>query len=104
MKHLRATTVRLALALSLAWTLGLPVPIAGLPGAITAAEAQQSAARFSPAQAAALVQKRVGGKVLKVDTLERGGRVIYRVKILQEDGRIRTLNVDGQSGKVLKQQ
>ncbi|WP_036188651.1 PepSY domain-containing protein [Marinimicrobium agarilyticum] len=103
MKHLRAITLRLALALSLAWTLGLPVPFAGLPSAMPAAEAQP-AARFSPAQAAALVQKQVGGKVLKVDTFERGGRVIYRVKILQQDGRIRTLNVDGQSGKVLKQQ
>lgn len=103
MKHLRAITLRLALALSLAWTLGLPVPISGLPSAISVAEAQEPAARFSPAQAAALVQKQFGGKILKVDTFERGGRVIYRVKILQEDGRIRTLNVDGQSGKVLNQ-
>ncbi|WP_347332028.1 PepSY domain-containing protein [Marinimicrobium locisalis] len=104
MKHLRAITVRLALALSLAWTLGLPVPLPGLPGPVAAAQAQQAEARLSPAQAAALVRKKVGGKVLKVSTLERGGRVIYRVKILQESGRIRTISVDGQSGKVLKQQ
>lgn len=101
MKHLRAITLRLALALSLAWTLGLPVPLAGLPSAVPAAEAQRPA-RLSPAQAAALVQKHFGGRVLKVDAFEHGGRIIYRVKILQQDGRIRTINVDSQSGKVLK--
>ncbi|WP_152521659.1 PepSY domain-containing protein [Marinimicrobium sp. LS-A18] len=85
--------------------------LAGAPLSQTVSAAPQSAqilpiaqaeSRVSASRAAAIVQKRYGGKVLKVDTQNRGGRVVHRIKILQDNGRISTVMVDGQSGQILK--
>lgn len=58
-------------------------------------------ARISASQAAAIVAKRYGGKVMNVSTRQSGGGVIYGVKILQNSGHMRTVNVDGQTGAIL---
>ncbi len=84
--------------------------LGGAPLSLTANAAPQSAhtllvaqseSRVSASHAAAIVQKQYGGKILKVDSQNRGGRIVHRVKILQDNGRIRTLSVDGQSGQIL---
>gem|GEM_PF-1189727 len=59
------------------------------------------AASISSSQAAEAVQSRFGGRVLNVDRRERDGRAIYRVKVLQDNGRIRTVLVDANSGRIL---
>lgn len=61
----------------------------------------EARAQIKPARAAAIAQKHYGGKVMSIDSRERDGRVIYRVKLLQEDGRLRNVRVDGRTGKVL---
>lgn len=58
-------------------------------------------ASISSSQAAETVRARFGGRVLNVDRREREGRVVYRVKILQDDGRLRTVLVDASSGRIL---
>ena len=58
-------------------------------------------ARISASQAAAIVQQRYGGKVMNVSTRQSGNGVIYGVKILQNSGHMRTVNVDGQTGAIL---
>ena len=58
-------------------------------------------ARISASQAAAIVQQRYGGKVMTVSTRQSGNGVIYGVKILQNSGHMRTVNVDGQTGAIL---
>lgn len=63
-------------------------------------EVAQPRARISASRAAAIVQKQYGGKVMNVRTRDRGDRVIYRVKLLVE-GRMRSVSVDGNSGKIL---
>lgn len=80
-------------------------PGAGLTHAQTAASASNQSARTAGAQIAAadaaeIVRRQYGGRVMGVKTLQRDGRVIYQVRILQDDGRMRTISVDGHSGKI----
>lgn len=64
-------------------------------------QGNEAQAQIKPARAAAIAQKRYGGKVMSIDSRTHNGRVIYRVKLLQEDGRLRHVRVDGRTGKVL---
>ena len=57
--------------------------------------------RISSARAAAIVQQRYGGKVMNVSARQSGGTVIYRVKILQSSGHMRTVSVNGETGAIL---
>lgn len=66
-----------------------------------AQNSQRAEPRVSAAEAAAIVQKAYGGKVMNVSTRHRDGRIIHRVKLLQNDGRMRTVSVDGNNGKIL---
>lgn len=61
----------------------------------------ESRPRISAGQAASIVQRRYGGQVVDVDMRQSGGRVIYRVRILQDDGRIRTVRVNGETGEIM---
>lgn len=58
--------------------------------------------KLSPAQAAALVRTKVGGQVMSVNSQRSESGVIYGVKVLN-DGRMRVINVDGQTGQLLNQ-
>lgn len=49
-------------------------------------------------QAAALAQERYPGKIVRVQTDKQN----YRIRVLQADGRVITVLVDGQSGRVKK--
>ena len=52
-------------------------------------------------EAAATARSATGGRVLSVDPQQRRGRTIYRVKVLLKGGRVRVLNIDGQTGELL---
>jgi hypothetical protein len=41
------------------------------------------------------------GKVLSADTVEEGGRPVYRIRILNDEGRVRGLRYDGNTGRPL---
>lgn len=58
------------------------------------------APQISPAEAAELVRKKVGGQVMSVNTQQRDSGVVYGVKVLN-DGRMRVIHVDGQTGRLL---
>lgn len=58
--------------------------------------------KISPAQAATLVRTKVGGQVMSVNSHRNQSGVIYGVKVLN-DGRMRVINVDGQTGQLLNQ-
>jgi len=60
------------------------------------------APRLSPAEAAELVRNKVGGQVMSVNTQQNDTGVIYGVKVLNA-GRMRVINVDGQTGQLLNQ-
>ncbi len=57
--------------------------------------------RISASEAAARVQRRVGGRILAVETVQaRGGRYYYRIKILTRRGEVRVYRVDAGSGRM----
>lgn len=57
---------------------------------------------ISPAEAAEVVRKKVGGQVMSVNTQHRETGVVYGVKVLN-DGRMRVIHVDGHTGRLLNQ-
>lgn len=59
------------------------------------------AGAISKSEAAELARARYGGRVLKVDEVSNGGRVVYRVRLLLDGGRIKTVNIDGNSGNIV---
>jgi uncharacterized membrane protein YkoI len=75
------------------------------PSAVNAApnfEFQRVAqATISETQAIQIALRSVPGKVLSASLQEQGERSYYRVKILSNDGRVRTVTVDAQNGRVL---
>lgn len=64
-------------------------------------ELVQGAPEIGPDEAAAIVRSRTGGKVLSVRTAQRGGSVVYRVKVLK-GGYVRIYQVDARSGSILE--
>jgi len=70
--------------------------------AVMAAEAVPAArrARISLDQAVAMVLGRYGGKVIRAETRTRNGRTIHSIKLLTDDGRVRTVQVDGETGQI----
>ncbi|MDG4554893.1 MAG: hypothetical protein P9E24_11740 [Candidatus Competibacter sp.] len=53
-----------------------------------------------PDRAANAARRATGGRVLGVQGSERDGQPGYRVRILQPDGRVRSLHYDADSGAV----
>jgi uncharacterized membrane protein YkoI len=53
-----------------------------------------------PAAAAEAARGATGGRVLGVRAKRAKGRIVYRVKVLLPEGRVRTVTVDGASGRV----
>jgi uncharacterized membrane protein YkoI len=49
--------------------------------------------------AAAVVQKNSGGRVLAVEKTERDGRTFWRVKVLTPQGEVKIVMVDAASGR-----
>ena len=55
----------------------------------------------SLSQATQLALQRNPGRVVRAETVERSGRRIHEVRILGADGRVRTIRVDANSGRIL---
>ena len=77
-----------------AWTSAAPPWRAGAGTEIAASNG------ISLEQAVSMVRQRTGGKVLRADARERGGRDVYRIRVLLPDGRVRTFHVDARTGRI----
>ena len=55
----------------------------------------------SLAQATAMAQSRFQGRVVKAETVQVGDRLVHEIRILGDDGRVRTVRVDAQTGSFL---
>lgn len=55
----------------------------------------------SLAQATAIAQSRFQGRVIRAETMQMGDRVVHEVRILGDDGRVRTVRIDAQTGSFL---
>jgi uncharacterized membrane protein YkoI len=77
--------------------IGLVLAAAVNPPALSQ-EANSDSPRYSLDDAITLVKEKVGGRVLRAETLQHDNRTVYQVRIITDDGRVRTINVDAQSG------
>ena len=64
-------------------------------------EAPTQRGGVSLAQATAMAQGRYHGKVVRAATYTQGDRQIHEIRILGDDGRVRTVLIDAQSGAFL---
>ncbi len=56
----------------------------------------------SPTDAALRAQQHVDGKVMNVRKFQDENKTLYGVKVLQKNGRMKTVNVDANSGDILE--
>jgi uncharacterized membrane protein YkoI len=61
---------------------------------------RQSAPRppYTLDEAVMLVKEKTAGRVLRAETQQRGERTIHRIRVITDDGRVRTIDVDAQRG------
>lgn len=57
--------------------------------------------RFTLDQAVDKVRAKFGGKIIKASTRRQKGRPVHIIKILDDNGRVHTVRVDGISGQIL---
>jgi hypothetical protein len=67
---------------------------------VTAFPAQRGGG-VSLAQATAIATSRFQGRVVRAETVNRGDRVVHEIRILGDDGRVRTVRIDAQTGSFL---
>lgn len=101
----RVPAACLAGALLAAATLAAARPVPPAPPALqweaapTAAVAQGGPVSLE--QAVERASKRFSGRVAKAETTTRGGRRIHEIRILGQDGRVRIVRIDAQTGQFL---
>ena len=49
---------------------------------------------ISHGEAIAIAQRRYGGKVLSADLLKQGKSPVYRIKLLMDEGRVKTVHIN----------
>jgi uncharacterized membrane protein YkoI len=55
----------------------------------------------SLAQATSMAQGRYPGRVVRAEPVQMGDRLVYEIRILGDDGRVRTVRIDAQTGSFL---
>jgi uncharacterized membrane protein YkoI len=60
----------------------------------------QASASVSLAQATQMVREQTGGQVLRAETKRDKGRAVHRIRVLTDDGRVRTWHVDAETGRI----
>ena len=48
------------------------------------------------------IRRQTGGRVLSADTVRGDGRTVHEIKVLTDQGRVRHLRVDGETGEVIR--
>jgi hypothetical protein len=60
----------------------------------------QASGNVSLSQATQMVRERTGGQVLRAETKRDKGRAVHRIRVLTEDGLVRTWHVDAETGRI----
>lgn len=98
-----AAALGLWLASAAAPSLARPIPGPAQPffdEPVPTAEVAQRGS-ISLAQATAMAQRRYQGRVVRAETVMKGGRTVHEIRILGEDGRVRTVRIDAETGAFL---
>jgi hypothetical protein len=56
---------------------------------------------ISLGQATAMARSRYPGRVVRAEAVMMGDRVVYEIRILGDDGRVRTVRIDAQTGSFM---
>lgn len=70
------------------------------PAAAQPLQLAQASNGISLAEATRMVRDRTGGQVLRAETKRDKGRTVHRIRVLTEDGRVRTWHVDAETGRI----
>ncbi|MBB3063356.1 PepSY domain-containing protein [Microbulbifer rhizosphaerae] len=100
---LRPTSVVLALLLSLsAAPLHAELHVELIDGSVRyqAEFLRVQSNSISRDQAAEIVKRRYGGKILAISEVQKGGRSLYRIKGLSDKSQVYVVYVDKQSGRI----
>lgn len=81
------------------------VMLGGAVSPVTPAAAEplrmaQAGRGISLAEATSMVRERTGGQVLRAETKRDKGRIVHRIRVLTDDGRVRTWHVDAETGRI----
>lgn len=57
--------------------------------------------RLTVDQAVRIAKRAVRGRVLSAERIDSLGPLVYRVKVLLDSGRVRTVYVDGETGDII---
>lgn len=79
-------------------TAGAMAPVT--PVAAEPLRVAQASNGISLAQATRMVREQTGGQVLRAETKRDKGRTVHRIRVLTEDGRVRTFTVDAETGRI----
>ncbi len=55
--------------------------------------------KYSLDDAVKMVRDKTDGEVVRAETREKSGRVVHRIRVMTKDGRVRTFEIDAQTGK-----
>ena len=76
-------------------------PAQPLPAEVLIEEIILASGRMSLDQAIAMVERRFNARVVRAETREHKGRVVYKLRLLDEgSGRVWTVEVDADSGSL----
>lgn len=93
---------------TLVFARSLPEPALGGPARGPVLAMQQPAEREpGPAnlqQAIEIALERFGGSAASAETVVRDGREVHEIKVLGEDGSVRTVRIDPETGAVIPQE
>lgn len=87
----------------------LPILLVALAAGQAVAEPHRPHERITQAEgqamsldaAVAMVRARFGGKIIGASTTHQRGRTVHVIKLLSDEGRVRTVRVDAQTGRIL---
>ncbi|RYZ99432.1 MAG: hypothetical protein EOO68_12490 [Moraxellaceae bacterium] len=65
-------------------------------------ESEEVEPAISPVDAAQRAQSRVDGQVMNVRKFKDDSKTLYGVKLLQKNGRMKTVNVDANNGNIIE--
>jgi uncharacterized membrane protein YkoI len=73
-------------------------PEASLEDSLPTARIAQRGRQVSLQQAIEMAKRRVKGRVVRAETIVRNGRTIHEIRILDEEGRVRTVPIPADGG------
>ena len=85
------------------WSAGWPIVVGGESAepAWDEAQNQGSGPAVSLKDVRKIVRRQIDGQILDTQLYETGGGWIYRVRVLQKDGRVVDVGVDGDTGQIV---